>query len=111
MSHELKADEIAIVLRPEGYEGGEWEGDVAVGLAIAKDTPIPPEVQTYIVSLATLMSCFLDVCNDHPDVYDLVEERRNLLMGIADPVEDKLDIEQEGNVYTLSRWTKTEGSA
>jgi hypothetical protein len=111
MSHELKADEIAIVIRPMNYED-DWDGDVAINLAIAKDTPVPPEIQAHILNLATMMSTFLDVANDYPDLYELVEERRNFLMDIVDEQEDEeLDVVQEGNVYTLNKWTKTEGSA
>jgi hypothetical protein len=31
----------------------------------------------HIMNVATLMSAFLDVASEHPDVYDLVEEHRN----------------------------------
>jgi len=111
MSHELKEDEVAIVIRPMNYED-DWDGDVAINLAIAKDTPVPPEIQAHILNLATMMSTFLDVANDYPDLYELVEERRNFLMDIVDQEEDEeLDVVQEGNVYTLNKWTKTKGSA
>ena len=111
MSHELKVDEVAIVIRPMNYED-DWDGDVAINLAIAKDSPVPTEVQAHLLNLATMMSAFLDVANDHPDLYELVEERRNFLMDLVDEEEDEeLDVVQEGNVYTLSKWTKTEGSA
>ena len=112
MNHELKSHEIAIVISPKGYEDGEWEGDVAVNLAMSANSPLPDEIQAHIINLATLMSSFLDVANDYPDVYELVEERRNFLMGLAeDDDEEEIDVVQEGNVYTLSKWTKTEGSA
>jgi hypothetical protein len=56
------------------------------------------------------MSAFLDVASEHPDVYDLVEEHRNYLMGIEDD-EEELEVTREGNVYTLNTWTKTKGNA
>jgi hypothetical protein len=34
------------------------------------------------------------------------------MMGIDDDEEEEsLDIQQDGNVYTLNRWTKTKGNA
>ena len=64
----------------------------------------------HIMNVATLMSAFLDVAAEHPDVYDLVEEHRNYLMGIDDD-EEELEVTREGNVYTLNTWTKTKGNA
>ena len=111
MSHELEVDEVAIVIRPLNYED-EWDGDVAINLAVAKNSPVPPEVQAHLLNLATMMSAFLDVANDHPYLYELVEERRNFLMDIIDEEEEEeLDVVQDGNVYTLNKWSKTEGSA
>ena len=65
----------------------------------------------HIMNIATMMSAFLDVASEHPDIYDLVEEHRNHLMGIDEEEEEKLEVTREGNVYTLNAWTKTEGSA
>ena len=111
MSHELEVDEVAIVIRPLNYEG-EWDGDVAINLAVAKNSPVPPEVQAHLLNLATMMSTFLDVADDHPDLHELVEESRNFLMDIIDEEEEEeLDVVQDGNVYTLNKWSKTEGSA
>jgi hypothetical protein len=62
------------------------------------------------MNVATMMSAFLDVASEHPDVYDLVEEHRNYLMGIDDD-EEELEVTREGNVYTLNTWTKTKGNA
>ena len=65
----------------------------------------------HILNMATMMSTFLDVAKDNPDIYEIVEERRNYLMGIEEDEEEGLDVLQDGNVYTLNKWTKTEGSA
>jgi len=114
MSHSLKAEEIAIVIRPENYEDDDWDGDVSINLAIAKDSPVPADVQAHVMNLATMMSTFLDVANERPDLFELVEERRNYLMGIVEEemeAAQELDVVQDGNVYTLNKWSKTEGSA
>jgi len=65
----------------------------------------------HIMNVATLMSAFLDVASEHPDVYDLVEEHRDYLMGIEDDEEEQLEVTREGNVYRLNTWTKTKGNA
>ena len=62
----------------------------------------------HLMNLATMMSAFLDVAQDYDEIYDLVEKRRNHLMGIDF---DKNVIQKDGNVYYLNRWTKTEGNA
>ena len=111
MDHELKPDEIAIVIRPVGYED-DWDGEVDIKLAMAKSSPIPAEVQAHIINLATMMSTFLDVANDNPELYDMVAERRNYLMDLdLEEQEEKLDVTREGNVYTLKKWSKTKGNA
>jgi hypothetical protein len=71
---------------------------------------VPNVVMAHIMNVATMMSAFLDVASEHPDVYDLVEEHRNYLMGLDDE-EEELEVTREGNVYTLNTWTKTKGNA
>ena len=109
MGHTLRDDELAIVIRPQNYEE-DWDGDCSIELVSSKDNPVPNVVMAHIMNVATLMSAFLDVASEHPDVYDLVEEHRNYLMGIEDE-EEPLEVTREGNVYTLNSWTKTKGNA
>ena len=110
MGHELQDDEVAIVIRPQNYEEEEWDGDVAIELVTSKECPVPNYVMAHIMNVATMMSAFLDVAAEYPDVHDLVEEHRNYLMGIYEE-EEKLEVVQDGNVYTLNKWTKTKGNA
>ena len=110
MGHTLKDDEIAIVIRPKNYEE-EWDGDVAIELRTSQDCPVPTTVMAHIMNVATMMSAFLDVAAEYPDVYELVEEHRNYLMGIDEDEEETLEVIQDGNVYTLNKWTKTKGNA
>lgn len=110
MKRELKPEDIAIVLRPVNYEEA-WDGEVAISLDMAEDTPLPHEVRMHILNMATMMSTFLDVAKENPDIYEIVEERRNYLMGVEEDEEEGLDVVQDGNVYTLNKWSKTEGSA
>ena len=108
MGHTLRDDELAIVIRPQNYEE-DWDGDCSIELVSSKDNPVPNVVMAHIMNVATMMSAFLDVASEHPDVYDLVEEHRNYLMGIE--AEEELEVTREGNVYTLNTWTKTKGNA
>lgn len=109
MGHTLRDDELAIVIRPQNYEE-DWNGDCSIELVSSKDNPVPNVVMAHIMNVATMMSAFLDVASEHPDVYDLVEEHRNYLMGLDDE-EEELEVTREGNVYTLNTWTKTKGNA
>jgi len=110
MSHTLRDDELAIVIRPNNYEE-DWDGDCSIELVTSPDNPVPTVVMAHIMNVATLMSAFLDVAAEHPDVYDLVEEHRDYLMGIEDDKEEPLEVTREGNVYRLNTWTKTKGNA
>ena len=76
------------------------------------DGDVPLDVMAHMVDILTLMTAFLSVSDDYPEVYDLVEMRRNELMGldIVDGLEDnKESVTKVGNVYTIDRWTKTKG--
>ena len=109
MAHTLRDDELAIVIRPNNYEE-DWDGDCSIELVSSPDNPVPNVVMAHIMNVATMMSAFLDVAAENPDVYELVEEHRNYLMGIEDE-EEELEITREGNVYSLNKWTKTKGNA
>jgi len=116
MGYELQDDEVAIIIRPRDYEE-DWGGDVAINLVSSKDSPVPIVVMAQVINIATMMSAFIDIASDNPDLYDLVEEHRNYLLGF-DPQEEKeddsgeeLEVIRTGNVYTLSKWSKTEGNA
>ena len=110
MGHDLRDDERAIVISPFNYEvPSEWQGDINVGLVISPDNEIPEDIMTRVVGIATLMSAFLDVAADNPEIHDIVEEHRNYLMKLEE--EEKPVVTRDGNVYTLDIWTKTKGNA
>jgi hypothetical protein len=52
----------------------------------------------------------MDIIEEYEDIYELVEDKRNEIMGIMQE-EAKPKVTKEGNVYTLNAWTKTEGNA
>lgn len=108
MTQELKPEDIAIVLRPTNYEE-DWDGDVGISLVMSEDTPVPLAVRMHILNMATMMTAFLEVARENPDIYAEVEDHRNYTLSLYS--EEGLDAVQVGNVHTLNKWTKTEGSA
>ncbi len=112
MGHDLDNDEIAIVISPVDYkDDGSWEGETNVSIAISPEHNLPDPIINGIVDVATMMSAFLDIANEHPDIYKLVKEHRDYLVTLEEEEEDKPVVTREGNVYTLNKWTKTKGSA
>jgi len=112
MGHSLDNDEIAIVISPVDYtDDGNWDGDTNVSIAISPEHNLPEPIINGIVDVATMMSAFLDIANEHPDIYELVRDHRNYLMTLEDDEEDNSVVIKEGNVYTLNKWSKTKGSA
>lgn len=110
MSKEIQDDEIAIVIRPRNYDEN-WKGEVDIELVASENLSMPPKIQAQMLNVATMMSAFLDIAAEYPDVYDLVEEHRNYLMEIELEDQKPLEVIKDGNVYTLNRWTKTKGNA
>ena len=110
MSYVLESDELAIIIKPKDYDNPDgWAGDVVISLMLGADPTIPVEVQAHIMNIATIMTASLDLAREYPDLYDEIEEHRNYLMGIDSEghiVKEKVEVEQEGNIYTVSRWTK-----
>ena len=112
MGHSLDNDEIAIVISPVEYtDDGKWDGDTNVSIAISPEHNLPEPIINGIVDVATMMSAFLDIANEHPDIYELVRDHRNYLMTLEDEEDDNSVVIKEGNVYTLNKWSKTKGSA
>ena len=72
-----------------------------------------PEDTSYLVHLATMMGAFLELAQYDQDLYNLVEERRNELVGYEEedlPLYEKVE-GTEGKVLKLTRFTKTQGNA
>jgi hypothetical protein len=105
--------EVALIIQAVDWESEEgWDGGVKTNMVMNADGDVPLDVMSHMVDILTLMTAFLSVSDDYPEVYDLVEMRRNELMGldIVDGLEDKKEnITKVGNVYTIDRWTKTKG--
>ena len=115
MPLELADDEFAIVIKPIRYtgDGSDWAGDVSTGIGMSSTSTIPVPIAAHLVDIATLMSAFLDVVGDYPDIYEIVEERRDALMGFLEEEDERKrpSVSKDGNIYTLDIWTKTKGNA
>tara|TARA_R110000824_G_scaffold101591_1_gene241287 strand:+ start:1110 stop:1454 length:345 start_codon:yes stop_codon:yes gene_type:complete len=114
MSYTLKDDEVAILLRPVEFdEYGEWSGELSTALSVGPTKRSNEETIAYLVHLATLMGTFLEMAQTDEDLYDLVEEKRNELIGVDnDRTKEYEEVEgTNGKVVRLTRFTKTQGNA
>ena len=107
-------DEVALVLKPCSFDGkGNWTGELNTGLVVGELNLLSPEDTSYLVHLATMMGAFLELAQYDQDLYNLVEERRNELVGYEEedlPLYEKVE-GTDGKVLKLTRYTKTQGSA
>jgi len=107
-------DEVALVLKPCSFDGkGNWTGELNTGLVVGEISLLTPEDTSYLVHLATMMGAFLELAQYDQDLYNLVEERRNELVGYEEedlPLYEKVE-GTDGKVLKLTRYTKTQGSA
>ena len=107
-------DEVALVLKPCSFDGkGNWTGELNTGLVVGEISLLTPEDTSYLVHLATMMGAFLELAQYDQDLYNLVEERRNELVGYEEedlPLYEKVE-GTDGKVLKLTRFTKTQGNA
>ena len=108
-------DEVALVLKPCSFDGkGNWTGELNTGLVVGELSLLNPEDTSYLVHLATMMGAFLELAQYDQDLYNLVEEHRNELVGYENeedaPLYEKVE-GTDGKVLKLTRFTKTQGSA
>ena len=107
-------DEVALVLKPCSFDGkGNWTGELNTGLVVGELNLLSPEDTSYLVHLATMMGAFLELAQYDQDLYNLVEERRNELVGYEEedlPLYEKVE-GTDGKVLKLTRFTKTQGNA
>ena len=114
MKYYIRDNEVAIVLKPHAFdEDGEWTGELSTGLVVGDNSDMDSDTLSYIIHLATLMATFLEVAQDDEDLYNIVEERRNALMGLDNPIQNLYEEVEgtDGNVVKLTKYTKTLGEA
>jgi hypothetical protein len=117
MAYEIKAGDVAIVLSPV-VEDGEWTGSIKTGMVFGSAGS--EDGMRAALDEALTMSAAQQFLELYPDAWeDFVELRGNIMQEMFPDLyaeaEEELEadrvVEVEGNVYTLGRWTKTEGNA
>jgi len=105
--------EVALIIQAVDWDAADgWDGEIKTNMVMNSDGDVPLDVMSHMVEVLTMMTAFLSVSDDYPEVYDLVEMRRNELMGldIVGGVQDnKESVTKVDNVYTINKWTKTKG--
>jgi len=105
--------EVALIIQAIDWDAADgWDGEIKTNMVMNSDGDVPLDVMSHMVEVLTMMTAFLSVSDDYPEVYDLVEMRRNELMGldIVGGVQDnKESVTKVDNVYTINKWTKTKG--
>lgn len=112
--YKIGADEVSLVLKPCSFDSkGKWTGELNTGLVVGEQNLLSPEDVSYLVHLATLMGAFLELAQRDEDLYAMVEEHRNELVGYDDEEEPLYERVEgtEGKVLKLTRFTKTQGNA
>ena len=112
--YKIGADEVSLVLKPCSFDGkGKWTGELNTGLVVGEQNLLSPEEVSSLVHLATLMGAFLELAQRDEDLYAMVEEHRNELVGYdseEEPLYERVE-GTEGKVLKLTRFTKTQGNA
>lgn len=118
MANEIEDGEVAIIIKPEVDEKGEWNGHLKTGLVFGESHH--PIAMRAAMDLALTMAATTNVLDDYPELFDYYDEARVELIKEMFPTEyaeSELDLskdmeyETEGNVIKLSKWTKTLGEA
>ena len=119
----LQNDDVVVVLRPD-MEDGKWSGNLLLKLAYlaSEDSSLTRKEQGQLLSVGAMVAASLPVMSDSDDVY--YELSDYVMENMPDLIEEYIDASQEeekgeaathvtkdGNVYTLSFNSKTEGNA
>ena len=117
MAYEIKPGDVAIVLSPV-IEDGEWNGNIKTGMVFGSAGS--EDGMRAALDEALTMSAAQKFLEIYPDAWEDFSDIRSDIMQAMFPdefheaeveLEELQEVSVEGNVYTLGRWTKTEGSA
>lgn len=117
MAYEIKPGDVAIVLSPV-IEEGEWNGNIKTGMVFGSAGS--EDGMRAALDEALTMSAAQKFLEMYPDAWEDFSDIRADIMQAMFPdefheaeveLEELEEVNVEGNVYTLGRWTKTEGSA
>jgi len=117
MAYEIKPGDVAIVLSPV-VEDGEWTGNIKTGMVFGSAGS--EDGMRAALDEALTMSAAQKFLEMYPDAWEDFSDIRADIMQEMFPdefheaeveLEELEQVNVEGNVYTLGRWTKTEGNA
>jgi len=117
VAYEIKPGDVAIVLSPV-IEEGEWNGNIKTGMVFGSAGS--EDGMRAALDEALTMSAAQQFLEMYPDAWEDFSDIRADIMQAMFPdefheaeveLEELEEVNIEGNVYTLGRWTKTEGSA
>ena len=113
MAYEIKDGDVAIVLSPI-IEDGEWNGNIKTGMVFGSNGS--EDGMRAALDEALTMSAAQKFLELYPDAWEDFVVLRSEIMQAMFPdlyaeAEEELDVVQDGNVYTLNKWSKTKGSA
>ena len=112
MRYELEDDEVALVIKPLYEANGGWEGDVATGVAMNETISLDINIQRGLVNIITLMTSFLSYSDDKEELVDEVLKWRDKLFEDLDESPfAEYETDKDSNIITLTKFTKTKGSA
>jgi hypothetical protein len=120
MTFELEDDEYALVLKPYFVEEDD-EMRVSVGMAVDYENGHSVATQSHMYFSLTLLGACFDMLNKDEDFYEKVLKRRDEMFTeeeeafVNAPDEDGIKpvtkYKTEGNVITLTQFSKTKGNA
>ena len=117
MPYEIKAGDIAIVLHPI-VEDGEWTGSIKTGLVFGASGS--EDGMRAALDEAVTMAAAQQFLELYPEAWEDFSELKHDILKDMFPdqyaeaegeVKEEKAYEVDDNVLTLSRWTKTKGSA
>ena len=112
MVFQLDDDEMALVIKPLYEANGEWEGDVATGVAMNETINLDLNIQRGMVNIITLMTSFLSYSDDKEELVDeVIKWREKLFAELDESPFAEYETDKDSNVITLTKFTKTKGSA
>ena len=118
MGHEIEDGEVAIIIKPDLDENGEWNGALKTGLVFGDHQH--PMAMRAAMDLALTMASSSHVLEEYPELFDYFDDARHVILQEMFPDQyeaSKLAIEKEneyttdGNIIKLTKWTKTLGEA
>jgi hypothetical protein len=112
MVFQLDDDEVALVIKPLYEANGEWEGDVATGVAMNESISLDLNIQRGMVNIITLMTSFLSYSDDKEELVDeVIKWREKLFAELDESPFAEYETDKDSNVITLTKFTKTKGNA